>query len=414
MKKDTRFMVLFFSQCILGGLLGILVFQNFESGKNSDQGEVTVLKDAASKLHAAGLLNQAAREYEKYLEKGKVDAKVKAKMSYSLGELYEEEGHLEKAISWFYKVELLDPKSTYITEANKRIVALLEKLKKFGAAKAFIKDKTTLSTDKDATKRKGAAIVAKVGEQNIYDYQLNEYVDSFHAFGKGQENLKSNKVKQELLQKYVINQILWQKSKRLGLEKDPSFIKKLENVTKQLLVEKLLKNEVERKIKVDEVDLKNYFKANREKFSQKETLNLTKIEFKGKDQSKKLKAFLKRNKKVTNLINEVKKMLPSASVEKEITLTKGLASPNLKLNPSQIKGLFKKNKGEWSGPFLTSGTYKMYIVAGKTLPQQYAYNDIKNVVEQSYKIEKGQGLYKKLVQESFKNENVQLFVERWK
>ena len=107
-------------------------------------------------------------------------------------------------------------------------------------------------------------------------------------------------------------------------------------------------------------------------------------------------------------------MLPSASVEKEITLTKGLASPNLNLNPSQIKGLFKKNKGEWSGPFLTSGTYKMYIVMGKTLPQQYAYNDIKNVVEQSYKIEKGQGLYKKLVQESFKNENVQLFVERWK
>ena len=78
------------------------------------------------------------------------------------------------------------------------------------------------------------------------------------------------------------------------------------------------------------------------------------------------------------------------------------------------QGLFKKNKGEWSGPFLTSGTYKMYIVMGKTLPQQYAYNDIKNVVEQSYKIEKGQSLYKKLVQESFKNENVQLFVERWK
>ena len=407
-------MVLFFSQCILCTLLGILVFQNFEIGKNSNEGGVEVFKDVASKLHAAGLVNQAARQYEKYLDKGKVDAKVKAKMSYSLGELYEEEGHLEKAISWFYKVELLDPKSTYVTEANKRIVALLEKLKKFGAARAFIKDKTTLSTVKDAGKRKGAAVVAKVGDQDIYDYQLNEYVDSFGGNGKGQENLKSDKVKQELLQKYVINQILWQKSKRLGLEKDPSFIKKLENVTKQLLVERLLKNEVEKKVKVDDVDLKNYFKVNQDKFSRKATITVTKIEFKGKDQSQKLKAFLKKKQEVKDLINEVKKRFPSASLEKEMTLTKGLSSPSLDLNPSQVNDLFKKEKGEWTGPFLKSGTYKMYIVMGKTLPQKYAYDDIKNLVKQSYKIEKGQGLYKKLVQESFKSENVQLFVERWK
>ena len=412
MKKDTRFMLLFFSQCILGVLLGILVFQNFEMERGADRGGSDVFKDVASKLHAAGLVNQAARQYEKYLEKGKVDAKLKAKMSYSLGEMYEEEGHLEKAISWFYKVELLDPKSTYVTEANKRIVTLLEKLKKFGAAKAFIKDKTTLSTDEAIVKRKGAAVVAKVGEQNIYDYQLNEYVDSFNS--KGKENFKSDKVKQELLQQYVINQILWQKSKRLGLEKDPSFIKKLENVTKQLLVEKLLKNEVEKKVKVDEVDLKNYFKVNREKFSQKATITVTKIEFKGKDQSQKIKVLLKQKKEFKDFIKEVKKRIPSVNFDKEVTLTKDLPSPKLELKVSQVNNLFKKEKGEWSGPFLTSGTYKLYIVMGKTLPKQFAYDDIKKVVKQSYKIEKSQGLYKKLVQESFKNENVQLFVERWK
>ena len=80
----------------MGGLLGILVFQNFDSGKILIKERSLFLKILASKLHAAGLVNQAAREYEKYLDKGKVDAKVKAKMSYSLGELYEEEGHLEK------------------------------------------------------------------------------------------------------------------------------------------------------------------------------------------------------------------------------------------------------------------------------------------------------------------------------
>jgi len=412
MKKDTRFIVLFLSQCILGTLLGFLVYQNFRDGGASGASKANIFKDAASKLHAAGLVRQAAGEYEKYLEKGNVDTKVRAKMSYSLGELYEEEGHLEKAISWFYKVELLDPQSNYVTEANKKIVTLLEKLKKFGAAKAFIKDKTTLSTDKDNQKRKGAVVIAKVGEQNIYDYQLNEYVDSFQSRGKG--DLKSGKVKQELLQKYVIDQILWQKSKRLGLEKEPAFVKKLENIPRQLLVEKLLKDEVEKKIKVDEVDLKNYFKANQEKFVRKSTLTVTKIEFKGKAKSKELQLLLNKGKGTKSTLEEIKKKFPSVLLEKEILLTKGIPSPVLGLNSSEESDLFKKNKGEWSGPFLKSGVYKMFIVMGKTFPKQYAFEDIKDIVKQSYKIEKGQGLYKKLVQESFKNENVQLFVERWK
>ena len=77
MKKDTRFTVLFLSQCILGILLGVLVFQNFRGEKVSGADGAQVFKDAASKLHAAGLVSQAAGEYEKYLEKGDVDSKVR-------------------------------------------------------------------------------------------------------------------------------------------------------------------------------------------------------------------------------------------------------------------------------------------------------------------------------------------------
>ena len=129
MKKDTRFTVLFLTQCVIAVLLGYLIFEKGDE-KPKEFG-ADFFRDVAGKLHAAGLTGQAAKQYELYLEKGKVDSSVMAKVSYSLGELYEQEGHLEKAVSWFYKVELLDPKSSYVTEANKKIVALLEKLKKF-------------------------------------------------------------------------------------------------------------------------------------------------------------------------------------------------------------------------------------------------------------------------------------------
>ena len=250
-----------------------------------------------------------------------------------------------------------------------------------------------------------------MGDQKIYDYQLNEYLDSFQA--QGRKDLKSSKVKQELLQKYVIDQILWQKSKRLGLEKEPDFVKKLENITKQLLVEKLLKDEVEKKIKVDEVDLKNYYKANKEKFTRKETRTVTKLEFKGKEQSKKLQLFLKKMKEpqkdTASLLKEVEKKFPSVTLEKEIILTKDRSSPNLNLSPSEKNGVFKKDKGDWSGPFLKSGVYTIVMVTGKTLPQEYIV-DIKDIVKQSYKMEKGE-VYTRSLFKSLLNENVKLFVE---
>ncbi|MEE2743493.1 MAG: peptidylprolyl isomerase [Bdellovibrionota bacterium] len=395
MKKDTRFTVLFLTQCVIGILLGYLIFE--KGDEKPKQFGADFFRDVAGKLHAAGLTGQAAKQYELYLEKGKVDSSVRAKVSYSLGELYEHEGHLEKAVSWFYKVELLDPKSSYVTEANKKIVALLEKLKKFRAAQSFMSEKTSLD-DKPV---KGASIIARVGEQNIYDYQVNEYIDSLPANLK--EKVKNPSVKKDILQKYVVDQLLWKKSKRLGLEKDPAFIKKLEQVTKQLLVDKLIKNEIESKISIQEDDLKNYFKANKDKFERKGGLKVSVLEYKGKKHSQKLLSLLRKK--------EIKEGIPGVKL-KEQFITKGESFGGMDKN--EIEKLFKKEVGEWSGPFLKSGVYKIFLIKEKIPSQSFPFEKIRSIVEQNYKMEKGQSLYKELVKESFETEKVQLFVERWK
>ncbi|MEE2744003.1 MAG: peptidylprolyl isomerase, partial [Bdellovibrionota bacterium] len=237
--------------------------------------------------------------------------------------------------------------------------------------------------------------------ENIYDYQVNEYIDSLPRSLK--EKVKNPEVKRDLLQKYVVDQLLWKKSKRLGFEKDPGFIKKLEQVTKQLLVEKLLKNEIESKISIQEDDLKNYFKANKEKFERKAGLKVSVLEYKGKEHSQKLLALLKKK--------EVKRDIPGIK-RKEQFVTKG--EPFEGLDKNEIEKLFKKEAGEWFGPVLKSGVYKIVLIKEKIASQSFPFEKIRSVVEQNYKMEKGQNLYKELVKESFKTEKVQLFVERWK
>jgi len=400
MKKDTRFIVLFLTQCVIGILLGFLVFDKGEKSQDQSLG-ADFFKNVAGKLHAAGLIGQATQQYELYLEKGNVDPSVRAKISYSLGELYEQEGHLEKAISWFYQVELLDPKSNYITDANQKIVAILEKLKKFGAAQSFMNEKTSLKKEKI----KGASVIARVGEQDIYDYQVNEYIDRLPEAMKA--NIKTPAARKDLLQKFIIDQLLWKKSKRLGLEKEPAFIKKLEQVTKQLLVEKLLKTEIESKISVQEDDLKNYFKANKEKFMRKSSLSVTVLEYKGKKLTEKIKDLLRKKQP----LEDIQKKLPGLSSEEHVVV-KGRPFQNLSEN--ERKSLFKKSVGSWAGPFLKGGVYKTILIKEKRPSEDFPFEKIRSFVEQRYKMEKGQNLYKELVKESFKTEDVQLFVERWK
>ena len=63
MKKDTRFTVLFLSQCILGILLGVLVFQNFRGEKVSGADGAQVFKDRKATQWFG---ESSYGEYEKY------------------------------------------------------------------------------------------------------------------------------------------------------------------------------------------------------------------------------------------------------------------------------------------------------------------------------------------------------------
>ncbi|MEK6623574.1 MAG: hypothetical protein AABY86_01315, partial [Bdellovibrionota bacterium] len=95
-----------------------------------------------------------------------MSAKEKSAIAFSLGGLSENAGHFEKAVRWYYNVETFDPNSVHKADANKAVVALLEKLQKYSAANMILAEKTALNA------KQGGKVVAKVGGKELYDFAV--------------------------------------------------------------------------------------------------------------------------------------------------------------------------------------------------------------------------------------------------
>jgi hypothetical protein len=220
------------------------------------------------RLHAAGLAKEAAEHYARYLAAAGLSAGEKARTALTIGELFESAGEFEKALSYYYLVEVHSGQGSELQKkAAGHIVAILEQLKKFGAAKLALRSSTALSDEKK--RPSGAVVVAKVGDSELYQSDLDEALDLMPEAVRQQFSKPEDR--KRLLQKLVADELLYQKGLRLKLNEDSAYKKHVTAMMKQLVVQKVVENEVTSKIAVDEADLKNYFEANKKKYADGKT-----------------------------------------------------------------------------------------------------------------------------------------------
>ena len=215
---DLRFSILLGLQLLI--LVAIaLYFIKWKPQKNELSSDYW--RDVASRLHSTGITLEAAKYYEKYLEEAQIDAKTRAKIAFSIAELYEREEMAEKALSWYYQVEVSDAAESDKKGAAKRIVALLEKLEKFSAAKYALKGSTQLNPNQE--RAKGAVPVAKIGDREIFLHEIHEAIDTLPPQLK--KSFESDEAKADFLKKYVADELLYLKAKRLQYDNNPDIQK---------------------------------------------------------------------------------------------------------------------------------------------------------------------------------------------
>ena len=219
-------------------------------------------REIASKLKAAGALDEAATLYGQYLAGEGAPPEARAKIAYSLGTTFLDRGQYEKALRWFYEAEALGA-GNLSEDVGKKVVHALERMGRFHAAQAALESRTQLG-GAAAAHSEADPVVARVGGEEFHRSDVERALDDLppelaQAYGQPQQRA-------EFLKKFIADELLWRKARKLEYDDDPEVRRSQEALFRQLVVSRFVEKEVLDKIEVDEADLKNHFEANKARF----------------------------------------------------------------------------------------------------------------------------------------------------
>jgi tetratricopeptide (TPR) repeat protein len=264
---DLRFSILVGLELFLVVLLSFQVVSGYRSGSETTGGPgAGRFRELGARLKGVGLSGEAAAAWERAFALTPSGSESAARLAYGIAQLYEEAGNKEKALSWYYAAQLDGAPQDLKGEIARREVALLESMNKVAAAKQALKEGTSLQPA--AGPAKGGQPVARIGGREIFAGDVDAATDQLDP--EARRELIKPEFREKFLRSYVAEEVLRQKAERLGVADKAEFKRRLEAVRRQLLVAKVIEEEVMAKISIDEIDLKNYFEANKAKFVTRE------------------------------------------------------------------------------------------------------------------------------------------------
>jgi peptidyl-prolyl cis-trans isomerase C len=405
--NKTVFVLSFLSICLA---LGVTLFGLNAIKQPSVSGTWTheQQRALAGKLKGAGLTLEAVKEYEDYLRTAPLDKKQLANLSYAIGKMYMEEGQYEKALSLFYRVELADPDTDLKTELGLKIINCLERTGKYNAAEYALNKRTS---NREEKKEKTGRVAAIIGDEKIYVEDVTSSFDAMPEWMRKQVSTKEGKA--EYLKKYVADELFFRKGIKLEYDKSPELRKRLARVEKELVVNKVLKEEIKDKIKVEDDDLKNFFEAHKNKYVQKEAVKVSLIKAGMKEIAEKIAEELKAGKTFEAMAEEV-------SLDKQTAANKGKFKNWVRQGEDDLgigsvdkvsKVLFSAEKGEIISSIEVDGYFYLFRIEEKRSEKVPPFEDVKERVGNDYFMQKLQSNYQSLLEQILKSSEVKLFPE---
>ncbi|MEZ4271011.1 MAG: hypothetical protein R3C68_06135 [Myxococcota bacterium] len=225
------------------------------------------LRELASKLKTAGALEQSALMYERYMQHSSVADATRAKIAYSVGQMYLDAGRHNEALRWFYEAESYN--TGLMQEAlGKKIVHSLESLGRFHAAQAALQSHVGLNESPEVQHPKEDEVVARIGKDDIYRSDVTRALDDLPV--QMQKAFTDNAGKADFLHKYVADELLWRKAQRLEYDTKPEVRRQLQAVLKQLVISRFINDEVLGKINPDASDVQTFYNANLQRYGAKD------------------------------------------------------------------------------------------------------------------------------------------------
>ena len=242
----------------------IMACQQSETPKLSGEQKVNL----ANTFYNNELFEAAIREYNEYLAGYEIDDNRRANINYTIANIYFERlNDYNRALEYYLRVKQLFPESPLQKEVGKQIVSCLERLERAQDARRMLDKETALKPEEIQQSLPGE-VIARIGEKTItqgdLDFEINQLPPSI------QTQLSGRQQKMDFLQQYIAEELLYDSAVRKGLDKDKDVLAAAFRAKKRLMAQKILVEELEGKINITNADLELYYKANKERYAEKD------------------------------------------------------------------------------------------------------------------------------------------------
>lgn len=253
---------------LVGILFVLLILIYLRLGSFSKaQFDVSQQQDFASELVDNKLYSQAVAEYDKLLDLSRLDKKKQSNINYIVGNIYLNYlNDYENAAARFVKAKFLNPESELKDKINKNLVICFERMGRSLEAQKQLERSTEL--DQGKIKKEGEVVVARIGEREITMTDLKNEIEKLPP--SVQTQFKDKEGMFRFLQQYVGTELLYDTALRRGFDKDKDVIDGAFQMKKQLMINKLLAEEIPQDIEISESEIKLYYDAHKEDFKDKE------------------------------------------------------------------------------------------------------------------------------------------------
>ncbi len=362
----------------------------------------------ANKLKSQGLTNEAIEAYEHYALTAQLDPKQLANVSYAIGKLYMDSGQYEKALGWFYRTEIADPQTPLKAELGSKVINCLERSGKYNAAEYALGRRTSINkTDR----KTGTQVVAEVAGEKIYIEDIHEAIDSMPEWMRKQ--FESRERKAEFLRKYVADELLHRKAIKLEFDKDPAVRKQMKKVEREMLVNKVVEQELKDKITIEKADLQNYFKAHQDRYLQKAAVKVSLIKAGLKEVADKIMEELSGGKDFHDMARSIS--LDNATAANGGRYTRWVRKGEDDLGIGNVKkvseALFAAETGTITQPIEAGGYYYIFKIDKKRAAKMPSFQEVAERVQNDYYMEKLKAAYQKLLDQILSSSEVKIHPE---
>ncbi len=223
-------------------------------------------KSSISQLINYGLYDEAVSEYEILLQETP-SKDEKAGIAFQIAKLsLEKLKDYKKAVKYATLGKELTNNDELQKKLNKIIIASLEQIGNSLDSLQVLSETTDLNNERKI--EKWETVVAKVGNKVITMDEIKEEMKKLPP--EAQKEFATSREKRiSFVRDYVVRELLYGSAVRQGMDKSSEFLRQIDDIKKTLLISKVLENKLG-DFSVSEMDIKNYYLANKERYKDKD------------------------------------------------------------------------------------------------------------------------------------------------